>query len=56
MSDALKVSVKHLENLEAIIGHIAYKKTVTERFNKIKEMTEDQDILALLKMEEQDGI
>ena len=56
VSDALKVSIKHLENLEAIVGHIAYKKNVTERFNKIKEKTEDQDILALLKMGEQDGI
>lgn len=56
VSDALKVSVKHLENLESIVGHIAYKKSVRQLLEKIKEETQEPNILALITEEEQDGI
>lgn len=56
VSDALKVSVKHLENLERIVGHIAYKNRVAQLLMTIKEKTKEQDVLALINEEEDHGI
>lgn len=56
VSDALKVSLKHLENLEIIVGHLAYKKKNEALLARIEEITEDEKVLSLLKTEENNGI
>ncbi len=52
VSDAIKVSLGHLENLEKIVGHLAYKKRVEELHHKIIEETTDEDIKKLLQKED----
>lgn len=52
VSDAIKVSLGHLENLETIVGHLAYKNKVEALHKKIAEETCDEHIKKLLKEEE----
>lgn len=56
VSDALKVSIKHLETLEKNIKHIAYKHKVKALHTKIKKNTTDENIVKLLQEGEDDGI
>lgn len=56
VSDALKVSIAHLESLEQIIGHIAYKQRVETLHQKISAETSDEHVKALLSEEEDNGI
>ena len=55
VSDAIKVSIKHLENLEHVVGHLAYKNKTENLLAKIEEETTDEHIKKLLS-EDQDGI
>ncbi len=55
VSDALKVSIKHLETLEKIVGHLAYKNKVNKLHDEIRSLTDDERIIKLLA-EDDDGI
>ena len=52
VSDALKVSITHLENLEKIVGHYAYKNKTENLLEKIREQTSEEHIKKLLSEEE----
>jgi len=52
VSDAIKVSLGHLENLETIVGHLAYKTRIEQLHQKIIEETTDEDIKKLLQKEQ----
>ncbi|MGI6735078.1 MAG: sigma factor-like helix-turn-helix DNA-binding protein [Bacilli bacterium] len=56
VSDAIKVSTRHLENLESIVGHYAYRQKVKALHDELKEMTLDDKVKERLTKEEDDGI
>lgn len=56
ISDALKVSIAHLESLEKIIGHIAYKQSVHKLHQEISAETSDEKVKARLSEDEDNGI
>lgn len=56
VSDAIKVSTKHLENLESIVGHYAYRQQVEALHEEIKNTSTLQEVKELLSKEEDDGI
>lgn len=56
VSDALKVSIKHLEKLENIVGHYAYRQKVKALHDELKKSESLETVKNRLEEEEEDGI
>lgn len=56
VSDALKVSVNHLETLEKNIGQLAYKSRMRALHQELINTTTDERVKARLKEEDDNGI
>ncbi len=56
VSDALKVASDRLMALENEVGYLAYKSRIKNLLNKIKEQTNEDEVVKLIEKEEQDGI
>lgn len=52
VSDAIKVSVGHLEHLEKTIGHYAYKNKMEKLLKRVQAETTDEHVKKLLSEEE----